>query len=60
MIQRKFKIDYQYYFRIDYIIRDDICVPIYMFNTTKNILSIQNLVRLNHFFVFEIIYFLDL
>jgi hypothetical protein len=38
--------DYEYYFRVDYTIIHGICKPIHLFNTTKNILSIQNLVNI--------------
>ncbi len=39
------KESYEYYFRIDYTIIHGVCKPIHLFNTTENILSIENLVN---------------
>jgi hypothetical protein len=42
IIQRK--IEYDYYFRIDYTILKGVCQPIYFFNTSETIHSIENTV----------------
>lgn len=40
------KIEYDYYFRIDYTIINGVCQPLHLFNTTETIHSIENIVLL--------------
>jgi len=38
------KIEYDYYFHIEYTIIEGVCQPLYMFNTTETIHSLTKMV----------------
>ncbi len=56
------KVQYDYYFRIEYRIVQGVCQPLDMFNTTETINSLQKMVQRFLILIFQIIFgffFLD-
>lgn len=53
------EVKYDYYFLIDYTIIEGICQPIELFNTTETINSIENMVEIYFYFLYDIFFVLD-